>query len=108
MKISKLGKVALVAAVSASLALPTLTSATAASKFATATSASQAGGIAGHRLAIVACPIILGHDSLGTLGHLDDKTIAEVVSGDLFNRLRLNHAEGNFEGTFCQLCALFC
>ena len=47
MKISKLGKVALVAAVSASLALPTLTSATAASKYATATSASQTGGLSG-------------------------------------------------------------
>ena len=47
MKISKLGKVALVAAVSVSLAVPTLTSATAASKFATATSASQAGGLSG-------------------------------------------------------------
>ena len=47
MKISKLGKVALVAAVSVSLAVPTLTSASAASKFATATSASQVGGISG-------------------------------------------------------------
>lgn len=45
MKISKLGKVAVVAAVSIALAVPTLTSATAASKFATATNASQAGGI---------------------------------------------------------------
>ena len=44
-KISKLGKVAVVAAVSIALAVPTLTSATAASKFATATNASQAGGI---------------------------------------------------------------
>ena len=47
MKISKLGKVAVVAAVSVALAVPTLTSATAASKFATATNASQAGGLSG-------------------------------------------------------------
>ena len=47
MKISKLGKVAVVAAVSIALAVPTLTSASAASKFATATSASQTGGVAG-------------------------------------------------------------
>ena len=47
MKISKLGKVAVVAAVSTALAIPTFTSATAANKFATATSASQVGGLAG-------------------------------------------------------------
>ena len=47
MKFSKLAKVTVVATVSLALAVPTLTSASAASKFATATSASQAGGIAG-------------------------------------------------------------
>ena len=47
MKFSKLAKVAVVATVSLALAVPTLTSASAASKFATATSASQAGGITG-------------------------------------------------------------
>lgn len=46
-KFSKLAKVAVVATVSLALAVPTLTSASAASKFATATSASQAGGITG-------------------------------------------------------------
>lgn len=50
MKFSKLAKVAVVATVSAAMVVPTLTSATAAAKvnkFATATSASQAGGISG-------------------------------------------------------------
>jgi len=48
-KFSKVSKVAVVATVSLALVVPTLTSATAAAKnkFATATSASQAGGIAG-------------------------------------------------------------
>ena len=47
MKFSKLARVTVVATVSLALAVPTLTSASAASKFATATSASQAGGLAG-------------------------------------------------------------
>ena len=49
MKFTRLAKVTVVASVSLALAIPTLTSATAAStsKFATVTSASQAGGIAG-------------------------------------------------------------
>jgi len=46
-KFSKLAKVAVTAAVSLALVVPTLTSANAASKYATATSASQAGGLAG-------------------------------------------------------------
>ena len=48
-KISKLGKVGLVVAVSASLAIPTFTTASAASKFETAKSASEAGGMAALR-----------------------------------------------------------
>ena len=48
MKFSKLAKVTVVATVSLALAVPTLTSASAAtSKFSTANSASQAGGVAG-------------------------------------------------------------
>ncbi|MFM7860947.1 MAG: hypothetical protein ACKO8C_06065, partial [Candidatus Nanopelagicaceae bacterium] len=49
MKFSKIARVSVVATVSLALVVPTLTSATAANvnKFATATSASQAGGIAG-------------------------------------------------------------
>mgnify|MGYP006268052229 CR=1 FL=1 len=49
MKISKLGKVGLVAAVSVAIAIPTFSTATAASKFDTAKSASEAGGMAALR-----------------------------------------------------------
>ena len=47
MKFSKLANVTVVATVSLALAVPTLTSANAASKYSTATSAAQAGGISG-------------------------------------------------------------
>ena len=47
MKFSKLARTAVVATVSLALAVPTLTSANAANKYATATSASQVGGLAG-------------------------------------------------------------
>ena len=49
MKISKIGKVALIASVSVALAIPTFTTATAASKFDTAKSAAEAGGMAALR-----------------------------------------------------------
>ena len=64
----------------------------------------RAGGINGHKLAVVACPIVLGRDSQGTLGHLDTQTIAEVVSSSLFENLRRFHDEGLFGGTFCEGC----
>lgn len=64
----------------------------------------RAGGVGGHRLAVVACPIVLGRDSDGTLGHLDTQTIAQVVAGSLYNRLRHSHDERGFDGTFCEGC----
>ena len=64
----------------------------------------RAGGVDGHKLAVVACPIVLGRDSQGTLGHLDTQTIAEVVSGRLYENLRLFHDKRSFDGTFCEGC----
>src|SRR3989344_1977888 len=64
----------------------------------------RAGGVGGRRLAVVACPIVLGRDSLGTLGHLDTQTIAEVVAGSLYEKLRHSHNEKEFDGTFCEGC----
>ena len=49
MKFSKLAKVAVVATVSVALAIPSYTTATAASKFDTAKSAAEAGGMAALR-----------------------------------------------------------
>lgn len=64
----------------------------------------RAGGIGAHKLAVVACPIVLGRDSAGTLGHLDTQTIAEVVAGSLYEKLRYSHDEKQFDGTFCEGC----
>jgi hypothetical protein len=64
----------------------------------------RAGGIFGHRLAVVACPIILGRDSQGVMGHLDTQTVAEVVVGFHYCNLRRCHAEKAFDGTFCEGC----
>lgn len=64
----------------------------------------RAGGLPGHKLAVVACPIVLGRDSAGTLGHLDRQTIPEIVAGPLYQALRRNHDEKFFDGTFCEGC----
>lgn len=64
----------------------------------------RAGGVGGRRLAVVACPIVLGRDSAGTLGHLDTQTIAEVVAGSLYEALRQYHDEKVFNDTFCEGC----
>lgn len=64
----------------------------------------RAGGLPGRRLAVVACPIVLGHDSKGVLGHLDMETIAQVVAGPLFEEVRRFHREREFDGTFCDEC----
>ena len=55
----------------------------------------RAGGIDGHHGAVVACCMVLGKDSSAVLGHLDDQTIKEVVSGDLFKELRNAHSHKN-------------
>ena len=64
----------------------------------------RAGGVGGHKLAVVACAIVLGRDSDGTLGHLDTQSIAEVVAGSTYEKLRRSHDEKEFDGTFCEGC----
>ncbi len=64
----------------------------------------RAGGLPGHKLAVVACPVVLGNDGAGTLGHLDSQTIAEIVAGPLYEELRRRHDERSFDGTFCEGC----
>lgn len=64
----------------------------------------RAGGIEGHSLAVVSCAMILGHDKVGVLGHLDTETIAEVVAGKLYESLRFHHARRAFDETFCNGC----
>ena len=65
----------------------------------------RAGGLEKHKAAVVACCMVLGHDSQAVLGHLDTHTIAEVVSGDKYNRLRTAHAEKRFDDiSYCANC----
>jgi len=65
----------------------------------------RAGGIDGHHGAVVACCMVLGKDSSAVLGHLDDQTIKEVVSGDLFKELRNAHSHKKFnEISYCANC----
>ncbi|KKM79906.1 hypothetical protein LCGC14_1345230 [marine sediment metagenome] len=65
----------------------------------------RAGGLDGHRAAVVACCMVLGKDSEGVLGHLDTNTIEEVVSGDLYEELRTAHHEKRFNDiSYCKGC----
>ena len=65
----------------------------------------RAGGLDGHHAAVVACCMVLGKDSTGVLGHLDDSSIAEVVGGAAFEDLRRAHDEGRFDDIdYCKNC----
>jgi organic radical activating enzyme len=65
----------------------------------------RAGGLNGHSAAVVACCMVLGKDSEGVLGHLDDQSIAEVVSGELYSELRAAHSENRFKDiSYCGAC----
>jgi len=65
----------------------------------------RAGGLDGHRAAVVACCMVLGKDSQGVLGHLDTNTIEEVVNSDKFKELRLAHEEERFgDIPYCKGC----
>lgn len=65
----------------------------------------RAGGLDGHYGAVVACCMVLGKDSTAVLGHLDDQTIAEVVSGAPYETLRRAHTEGRFDDiSYCAGC----
>ena len=65
----------------------------------------RAGGEGKKQAAVVPCPFILGKDSVAVLGHLEDQTIAEVVSGEPYRLLREAHASGNFDSIpYCKGC----
>lgn len=65
----------------------------------------RAGGLDGHNAAVVACCMVLGKDSQGVLGHLDDSNISEVVNGRLYTELRNAHTEGRFDDIpYCKGC----
>ena len=65
----------------------------------------RAGGINGHNGAVVACCMVLGKDSEAVLGHLDNKTIAEVVRGEEYKKLRKAHKEKRFNDiSYCKNC----
>jgi hypothetical protein len=65
----------------------------------------RAGGLDGHTGAVVACCMVLGKDSQGVLGHLDEQSIAEVISGDFYTELRSAHQQKRFEDvSYCANC----
>ena len=65
----------------------------------------RAGGIGGHTGAVVACCMVLGKDSTAVLGHLDDQSIEDVVSGEEYEKLRRAHRDGRFEDvSYCKDC----
>jgi len=65
----------------------------------------RAGGLDGHKAAVVACCMVLGKDSQGVLGHLDTDSIADVVNGELYTELRKAHEEKRFDDiSYCKGC----
>ena len=65
----------------------------------------RAGGLDGHTAAVVACCMVLGKDSEAVLGHLDTQTIADVVSGSPYSKLRDAHSEKRFDDiSYCAHC----
>ena len=65
----------------------------------------RAGGLNGHFAAVVACCMVLGKDSEAVLGHLDDQTIEEIVSGTPYQNLRNKHTKKTFNKiSYCANC----
>ncbi len=65
----------------------------------------RAGGAGGHAGAVVACCMVLGHDSKAVLGHIDHQSIAEIVDGEAYRELRAAHADSRFdEIEYCAGC----
>jgi organic radical activating enzyme len=65
----------------------------------------RAGGLDGHTAAVVACCMVLGKDSEGVLGHLDESTILEVVSSEAYTTLRDAHTAKQFNDiSYCANC----
>jgi organic radical activating enzyme len=65
----------------------------------------RAGGLDGHYGAVVACCMVLGKDSEAVLGHLDNQTIAEIVSDEKYDTLRQAHEAEQFSDIpYCANC----
>jgi organic radical activating enzyme len=65
----------------------------------------RAGGLDGHHGAVVACCMVLGKDGEAVLGHLDDQSIAEVIGGEPYEKLRAAHRDGRFDDiSYCSDC----
>ncbi len=65
----------------------------------------RAGGIGARDGAVVACCMVLGKDSQGVLGHLDEQSIADIVAGEPYEKLRRAHKEERFDKIdYCRAC----
>ena len=67
----------------------------------------RAGGNDGHRAAVTPCCQTLGppNETKSVLGHLDSQSLEEVWNGELYNELRKNHKEKNFDAIdYCKDC----
>jgi wyosine [tRNA(Phe)-imidazoG37] synthetase (radical SAM superfamily) len=65
----------------------------------------RAGGLDGHSGAVVACCMVLGKDSTAVLGHLDTQSVQEIISGQLFTKLRDAHKSNDFDTIpYCADC----
>ncbi len=63
----------------------------------------RAGGLDGKTGAVHPCCQVLGRDDEAVLGHFEDNTLSEIVSGDLYSELREQHRTGNYPD-FCKSC----
>ena len=63
----------------------------------------RAGGLDGKTGAVHPCCQVLGRDDEAVLGHFQDNTLSEIVSGDLYSQLREQHRTGNYPD-FCKSC----
>ena len=65
----------------------------------------RAGGLDGLTAGVVACCMVLGKDSDAILGHLDTQSIADVVSGAPYRKLREAHTNERYgEIPYCANC----
>lgn len=65
----------------------------------------RAGGLGNHYGAVVACCMVLGHDSEAVLGHLDEQSIEEIWNGKLYQDLRDKHLNNQWNDiSYCKNC----
>ena len=65
----------------------------------------RAGGLNGHKAAVVPCPNVLGRDSDAVLGHADVENVFDVFNGVKYRNLRKAHISKNFKSIdYCKDC----